>query len=168
MIVRGTRPLALRVVPALCVKKPEVPPFLATSKWRHSLWCTMSEKSGAKSGKKPGTFKKGGDPRQGRGPKPGTGGRPPDEFRQLMREMVNRKKALGFLERCIDGEFGPRFHVQAVQYATDRAYGKASQPVEMSGRLEGGVLRVPGVMDPDTWAKMAAEQQDGHRTEGEG
>ena len=126
----------------------------------------MSTKSAQKSPGKP--FAKGGDPRQGRGPKPGTGGRPPDEFRDLMRSLVNRQEAIKYLRACIDGEYGPKFHVAAMQYATDRGYGKAQQHLEMSGKVEGGVLVVPYV-DAATWAAEAAKQQAAHgqQTEGE-
>lgn len=112
-------------------------------------------------------FAKGGDPRQGRGPKPGHGGRPPDEFRDFMRNLVNRKAATDFLTKCVDGEYGPKFHVAAMQYATDRAYGKAQQSVEHSGRVDGGVLMVPAPIDAAGWAAEAARQQAGMSPETE-
>lgn len=94
------------------------------------------KKSGAKSGarkKNAGTFKKGKDPRRGRGPKPGTGGRPPDEFKRRMRELASSKEAEEYLERCLRGEFGPKFFLAARQDVADRGYGKPVQAHEVSG-----------------------------------
>jgi hypothetical protein len=84
-------------------------------------------------------FKNGEDPRRGRGPKPGTGGRPPIEFRDRMREMASRDDVQSYLEKCIAGEFGPVFYFKALEYASDRGYGKSTQAVELTG-AEGAPL----------------------------
>lgn len=128
----------------------------------------MSKKKSPEKSARGVPFKKGGDPRQGRGPKPGHGGRPPDEFRDFMRKLVNRKDVTDYLTECVKGTYGPKFHVAALQYATDRAYGKAQQTVELSGSVQGGVLMVPTPVDPESWAKAAREQQAGTKPEQEG
>lgn len=56
-------------------------------------------------------------------------GRTPDEFKQRMAELVNRQAVGDYLEKCLMGEFGPKFFLSALQYVTDRGYGKAAQPI---------------------------------------
>jgi hypothetical protein len=57
------------------------------------------------------------------------GGRPPDEFKRRMAAIASRETALAFLEECADGKHGPRFAIQAQEYAADRGYGKVEQPI---------------------------------------
>ena len=90
------------------------------------------KKSGGKSGKRAGTFEEGKDPRRGKGPKPGTGGRPPNEFKAHMQAMLDDAKADAYLLKCLRGEYGPRFALAAREHAADRAYGKATQGVELT------------------------------------
>jgi hypothetical protein len=79
-----------------------------------------------------------------------------------MQGMVNADAATRFLQRCLQGDEGARVFIEALKYATDRAYGKAQQHVDLSGKVDtGGVLLVP-VMDAETWAAEAATQQAGH------
>jgi hypothetical protein len=65
------------------------------------------------------------------GGKPGNkgGGRPPDEFKRRMREIATRKETEDFLDRCINGEFGPLFYFRALEFAADRGYGKPTQSI---------------------------------------
>lgn len=81
---------------------------------------------------KPGAFKPGSDARRGRGPKPGSGGRPPDEFKARMQGLASNESVEGYLTRCLNGEFGPKFFLGALGYVTDRGYGKAAQPISGS------------------------------------
>lgn len=64
------------------------------------------------------------------GGKKGRSGRPPNEFRERMQELASQKNVEDYLRKCLRGEFGPKFHLSALQYATDRGYGKAAQPIE--------------------------------------
>lgn len=57
------------------------------------------------------------------------GGRPPNEFKAAMRALADREDIRAYTERCLKGEFGPKFHMHALAYVTDRGYGKAAQPV---------------------------------------
>jgi hypothetical protein len=57
------------------------------------------------------------------------GGRPPNEFKEAMRALADRDDIRAYTERCLKGEFGPKFHMQALAYVTDRGYGKAAQPI---------------------------------------
>lgn len=70
----------------------------------------------------------GGTLRNGGTNKGGTG-RPPNEFKERMRALVSREDVEAYTERCLSGEFGPKFHLAALAYATDRGYGKAAQPL---------------------------------------
>lgn len=79
-----------------------------------------------------------------RGSKPGNTpgpGRPPNEFRDRMRSLTSRDDVEAYLERCINGEFGPKFFLDALRYTSDRGYGKPTQAVELTG-AEGGPLDV--------------------------
>jgi hypothetical protein len=61
------------------------------------------------------------------------GGRLPDEFKAKMRELVNGPARLAYLQKCLDGEFGPRFHLKAMELLMDRGYGRAAQEVTVKG-----------------------------------
>jgi hypothetical protein len=56
----------------------------------------------------------------------GGGGRPPDEFRRRMAEIASSDEAFAFLEACARGDFGPKFALAALAYASERGYGKAA------------------------------------------
>lgn len=59
----------------------------------------------------------------------GGSGRPPNEFKAHMAALVSRKDVEAYFERCLSGEFGPKFFLAARQAAKDDAYGKAAQPI---------------------------------------
>lgn len=70
-----------------------------------------------------------------RGGVPGNkGGRPPNEFKQKMRELASREDVEAYFERCLQGEFGPKFYLAARQSAIEQGYGKAVQAVELGAR----------------------------------
>jgi hypothetical protein len=86
-----------------------------------------------------------------------------------MRELASREKVAAYLDQCLEGEHGPLFFLKALQYVTDHGYGKPTQAVELSGKVEGGVLMVPAPVNPAEWAEAAARQQAAmHSNEGEG
>lgn len=89
----------------------------------------MSKKTPRKRGK---PFAKGADARRGRGPKPGTGGRPPNEFKDHMQALASGADVDAYLRKCLAGDFGPKFFLSALAYATDRGYGKAPQSVDVT------------------------------------
>lgn len=102
-----------------------------------------AKKSGGKSAPKRPRKPKAGElvpgPRGGKlrhgskkGNTPGTG-RPPDEFKQRMRELTTRKDVETYLERCLKGEFGPKFFLSAWREMRDSGYGKPVQAHEVSG-----------------------------------
>jgi len=68
-------------------------------------------------------------------------GRPPNEFKERMRTLVSREDVESYFERCLMGEFGPKFHIAALREASDRGYGKAAQPIvgEDGGALKANV-----------------------------
>lgn len=68
------------------------------------------------------------------GGKKGRSGRPPDEFRDRMQAAASEDAAADYLDRCLAGEFGPKVFLQALAYATDRGYGRPTQPVEHAGK----------------------------------
>jgi hypothetical protein len=111
-----------------------------------------AKKSGAKSGH--GELvdgPRGGKLRRGskKGNTPGTG-RPPNEFKERMQGLASQKNVEDYLKKCLRGDFGPKFHLSALQYATDRGYGKAAQPLEHStpdGPLDVSVTYT--IVDPE-------------------
>jgi hypothetical protein len=107
------------------------------------------EKSGSKSGRKPGTFVGGAaDPRAGRGPKKGApnAGRPPDEFKAMMRQLASKDETIARLRDILSGaipmerEDGSTVDVpvdsdtylKALAFVTDRGYGKAQQHLDVT------------------------------------
>ena len=74
----------------------------------------------------------GGAIRTGGNPGNRGGGRPPNLFKQKMRELASLESAEEYLERCITGEFGPKFFLAAYQYVTEQGYGKATAFVEQT------------------------------------
>jgi hypothetical protein len=75
------------------------------------------------------------------GGKKGRSGRPPDEFRDRLRAMASADDVEAYLSRCLHGEFGPKFFLSALTYASDRGYGKPKQPLEHAGE-DGGPIAV--------------------------
>ena len=62
------------------------------------------------------------------------GGRRTNEFKERMHELVCSEDVDAYLKRCLNGEFGPRFFLAALEFATERAYGKATVHVEQTVR----------------------------------
>ncbi len=95
----------------------------------------MGKKSGAKSDA-PGRFQPGEDPRRGRGPKKGApnAGRPPNEFKQSMRQLADRPAVRKRLEQLTAASNkDPELFLKAFKETADRGYGKPAQAVELSG-----------------------------------
>ena len=76
----------------------------------------------------------GGAIRTGGNPGNRGGGRPPNAFKQKMRELASLESAEQYLEDCITGKYGPKFFLKAYQYVTEQGYGKATQFVETVDR----------------------------------
>lgn len=74
-------------------------------------------------------FKRGPDPRRGKGPKPGTGGRPRDEFRALLRELASRPETVAGLDAILSDPGHPQY-LRALEFVTERGYGKEPQAIE--------------------------------------
>ena len=71
------------------------------------------------------------------------GGRPSNDFKNKMRELASLESAEDYLERCIKGEFGPKFFLAAYQYVTEQGYGKATAFVEQTTKEQ------PKPVNPD-------------------
>lgn len=102
------------------------------------------------------------------------GGRPPNEFRDRMAALTTRDDVEAYLERCLKGEFGPKFFLSALSHATDRGYGKAAQPLQHSGYLaafdptratDEQLERISNGEDP---AQVLTESMDAGSSQGEG
>lgn len=81
------------------------------------------------------------------------GGRPPNEFMMNMRALATLPEVEEYTLRCIRGEFGPKFHIEARKWAADRGYGKASQSIteyefNADDFSEAGLQRVAEGEDP--------------------
>lgn len=87
-------------------------------------------------------FQKGDDPRRGHG-LPGRSGRPPNEFKQKMRELATGAAAEKYLEKCLNGDFGPKFFLAAYSWVAEQGYGKATQFVEQTN------VNPPTPVNPD-------------------
>ncbi|MDB4952071.1 MAG: hypothetical protein JWM27_4720 [Gemmatimonadetes bacterium] len=83
---------------------------------------------GLRPGPRGGKLLPGGKP----GNRGGTG-RPPNEFRGRMAKLASSSKAEAYLKRCLAGEFGPKYFLQAQAFVADRGYGRPTQAVEVSG-----------------------------------
>ena len=102
-------------------------------------------KSGAKSGKRPGTFTGTGDPRNGRGPAKGNplAGRPPEEFRQALRDLASRADIIKRLAKILsspktsDSDF-----LAAHKYVAERGYGKVPTVIEGGDQRKPLVIRL--------------------------
>ncbi len=109
------------------------------------------EKPGQIPGKGQGELRpgpRGGMLRTGGTSKGGTG-RPPDEFKARMRERASRADVEAYLEKCLNGEFGPRFYFQALQMATEYGYGKPQQTLEVTGKDGAPLYKVYRGIDDD-------------------
>ena len=71
------------------------------------------------------------------------GGRPSNEFKNKMRQLASLESAEDYLERCIKGEFGPKFFLAAYKYVTEQGYGKATAFVEQT------ITNPPPPVSPD-------------------
>lgn len=95
---------------------------------------------------------RGGKLRNG-GTNKGGPGRPPNEFMLNMRALATLPEAEAYTLRCIRGEFGPKFHIEARKWAADRGYGKAAQSIteyefNADDFSEAGLQRVAEGEDP--------------------
>jgi hypothetical protein len=94
------------------------------------------------------------------------GGRPPNEFMQHMRDLATLPEAEAYTRRCILGEFGPKFHIEARKWAADRGYGKAAQSVteyefNPDDFSEAGLERVASGEDPVHVLASGGRKQQG-------
>lgn len=74
---------------------------------------------------------------QGNGPKPGApnAGRPRDEWKARLQAMASRDEVLAHVEATLlQGPEHPFFQ-RALDYVTDHGYGRATQPIELSGQV---------------------------------
>lgn len=78
-------------------------------------------------------FKKGADPRRNV-TKPGTG-RPPDEFKAMLAQLASRDETMAAVRRILEDPGHPQF-IRALEYATERGYGKVAQQHEVKGEME--------------------------------
>lgn len=91
----------------------------------------MANKSGKKSGNRPGTFVSN-DPRSGKGPAKGApnAGRPPDEFKALCRELATAANTIKAVRAILKDQDHGQF-LQALRWASEHGYGKPNQPVDL-------------------------------------
>jgi hypothetical protein len=68
----------------------------------------------------------------------GGGGRPPEEFRELCREMVSSPAALKGVKAILADTKHPHY-VSLYKYLADRGYGKPEQPIS-HGTQDGGAM----------------------------
>ena len=68
----------------------------------------------------------------------GAGGRPPDEFKARMRELASLAEQQGYVEAVLKDPTHPHW-MRALEYVTERGYGKAPQTVEVTGEGGGAV-----------------------------
>lgn len=94
----------------------------------------MAEPSENPSGKRVvgRPFQKGGDPRIARGH--GKGGRPKDEWKAALRELASADEVLDAVRAILQDHSHPQF-LRALEYASERGYGKEAQGVEGDVRL---------------------------------
>lgn len=67
------------------------------------------------------------------------GGRPSGEFLRHMAQLAESASRNAFMARCLSGKLGYRAYFAALQYASERAWGKPAQPVTGEG---GGPVEV--------------------------
>ena len=70
-------------------------------------------------------------PGAGGGPQPGSG-RPPDEFKAMCRDAVSRAERFAVAEKVIENPEHPAW-LGAYKFLTEQGYGKATQPIDLSG-----------------------------------
>lgn len=80
-------------------------------------------------------FKPGPDPKRGRGPAKGApnAGRPPDAFKALCQGIADQGAMALLAKRVLSNPKHPAFQF-ALKWATDHGYGKAMQPMELTGK----------------------------------
>ena len=113
-------------MPGLVQKQARVPD--GRGRFAVPTWQPSSRKTGLITQPHGGAIRTGGNPGN-RG-----GGRPPNEFKRKMRELATSEKAEKYLDRCLDGEFGPKFCMQAKAHVDEHGYRKATQFVETVDR----------------------------------
>ena len=71
------------------------------------------------------------------GSKPGTNrggsGRPKNEFKAKLGLALDQPEALRYVRRCLRGEEGPSAFFRALEFCTDRVYGKIPNITQASG-----------------------------------
>lgn len=76
-----------------------------------------------------------------------------------MREITSQKNVEAYLRKCLRGDFGPKFFLAALNYTTDRGYGKAAQPMEHSGP-NGKPIEVKGDLAGLSVAELLARRAE--------
>lgn len=112
----------------------------------------VDNKSAAKTaGGKP--FASGHDPRRGRGPQKGApnAGRPPNQFRELMRQAADRFAQALITHEVTSNPNHPYF-VHAGKLAAAYAEGMPTQRVEVADMgIERKTVRLPPIAAPEQW-----------------
>lgn len=62
-------------------------------------------------------------------------GRPPDEFKAMLAALASRDETMAAVRRILDDPSHPQF-IRALEYATERGYGKVAQAHEVKGEVE--------------------------------
>lgn len=86
---------------------------------------------------------------RGRGPAKGApnAGRPPDEFKAMMAALASRPETLAAVQAILNDPSHGQF-IRALEFATERGYGKAAQPLEHTGGIHHSVEVVRRIVDP--------------------
>jgi hypothetical protein len=108
------------------------------------------EKSERKTGRST-LFQPGPDPRRGRGPAPGApnAGRPRDEWKAALAALASSDEVLAHVRRVLADPDHPQW-MRALEYASERGFGKETATVEQSGAVEVRVTyEGPGGRDGD-------------------
>lgn len=104
-------------------------------------------------GRNGGTLKRGGNTTPGPG-------RPPGVFRQYNAWQLERWALVDFMADVARGvipEANVRERMAAVEWLADRAYGRASQPIESEVTHHHYVVQAPEQLEPDAWLKQYAQ-----------
>lgn len=89
------------------------------------------------------------------------GGRPPGVFRQYNAHQLERWELVDFMvdvARGVIPEASIRERMYAVEWLTDRAYGKASQQIETEVTHRHYVVEAPQAVDPEAWLLQYAQE----------
>ncbi|MGI9077580.1 MAG: hypothetical protein ACR2G6_09665 [Gemmatimonadaceae bacterium] len=106
-----------------------------------------AEKSASRNGRRLGVpFVRGADSRRGCGPRKGApnAGRPPDEFKEYCRRLLATPGVDKEIESVLQDSSHPAYAAMWKTVA-DRAYGRAVQAVELTGRDGASVIPVEAI-----------------------